>query len=538
MPKRLVAVPAAKPAAAPVARPVAVPVATAAAGGLMTGMALKPTKVKSPKPRSYSENPGTLTFLFWIAIILHIFYALIRSDILGSGAQSLLPFTRVFYGALALMAILVFTRLYGFDFVTLLICVGISAFYVFIPYINIPALSLGAITLPSILSFLILIVPIWPLYISTKGDFPIMSGYITIWIVFLVALFFYKVIFEVSPYDLGPLTGSQQASQAGQVFSFLADETHKVGDKIVNSIFGLADTIQNRTGINFYMGMIEDNKEEPVGLYINKVWPADKYFYEGSPILIWTDIRGKSLVKESEITVTPSCYIDGKGYAQTVEPNVFHLLGEETNSFLCTFSDLPKGTYRVKANAAFNFETWAYVTYTFVDIEMKRSYELQNKIINSELNIPLKPKAVYTNGPIMLGMGTGLDQPIGIDTQYNTREPILGVTIENQWTDGQIEGPPSEFVIQVPDDFDLVKCDRGTPQTSEGIVSGYTAYTFRKENLPDPRLGFQSITCRLRIKDSLLKTFLIGAPKVQKTFVAKVSYLYNLQKSVSINVRE
>jgi hypothetical protein len=363
-----------------------------------------------------------------------------------------------------------------------------------------------------------------------------MSGYITIWIVFLVGLFFYKVIFEVNPYDLGPLTGTQQAAAAGQVFNFLAEETHKVGDKIINSIFGLADTIQNRTGINFYMGMIEDNEEEPVGLYIDKVRPAEKYFYEGSPILIWTDIRGKSLVKDSEINVTPSCYIDEKGYA-TVDPTRFSLLGEEHNSFLCTFSDLPKGNYRVRANAAFTFETWAYVTYTFVDIEMKRSYELQDKNINNELNIPLTPRAVYTNGPVMLGMGTGLDQPIGIDTQYNTREPILGVTIDDRWTDGQVESV-SEFVIQVPDDFDLVKCDRGTPQAGEGIVSGYTSYTLRKEDLSDPRLGFQSITCRLHIKEPGLRTFLSGAPKVQKTFVAKVAYLYNLQKSVSINVRE
>jgi hypothetical protein len=363
-----------------------------------------------------------------------------------------------------------------------------------------------------------------------------MKGYLSLWLVVLVGLLFYKIVFGLNPSSLGIIAGSPQLGQATEVINFLVEEGHKVGTNIVNSIFKLSDTIQNRTGINFYMGMIEDNEEEPVGLYIDKVRPAEKYFYEGSPVLIWADIRGKSLVKDSEINVTPSCYIDEKGYA-TVDPTRFSLLGEEYNSFLCTFSDLPKGSYRVKANAAFTFETWAYVTYTFVDIEMKRSYELQDKNINSELNIPLTPRAIYTNGPIMLGMGTGLDQPIGIDTQYNTREPILGVTIDDRWTDGQVESV-SEFVIQVPDDFDLVKCDRGTPQAGEGIVSGYTSYTIRKEDLSDPRLGFQSITCRLHIKESGLKTFLSGAPKVQKTFVAKVAYLYNLQKSVSINVRE
>jgi hypothetical protein len=434
-------------------------------------------------------------------------------------------------------------NLYGFDFKTILVCFALSIVYIYLPFINISALpfvnllSFGSVSLPGIIGFIIVFIPFWPWYISTKGDFPIMKSYLSLWLVFLVGLLFYEIVFGLNLSSFGIVAGSPQLSQATEVIHFLVEEGHKVGINIVSSIFKLADTIQNRTGINYYMGMIEDNEEEPVGLYIDKVRPADKYFYEGSPILIWTDIRGKSLVKDSEIIVTPSCYIDQKGYAETVEPNVFHLLGEEHNSFLCTFSDLPKGNYRVKANAAFTFETWAYVTYTFVDIEMKRSYELQDKNINNELNIPLTPRAVYTNGPVMLGMGTGLDQPIGIDTQYNTREPILGVTIDDRWTDGQIESV-SEFVIQVPDDFDLVKCDRGTPQAGEGIVSGYTSYTLRKEDLSDPRLGFQSITCRLHIKESGLKTFLSGAPKVQKTFVAKVAYLYNLQKSVSINVRE
>jgi hypothetical protein len=520
-----------------------------AGAGLMTGLAAKAGRgaryVKERynihKEKRGSDGEGLLTFLFWLSVLFHLLFALMYTNVGSAFGIAFLTtamistFTKIFMPALAVMAFLVFLKMDGFDAKTLFICIAITIGYAFVPFISIPALTIGAISLPGLVAFLIAIIPVWPLYISSKGDFPVMSSYMHFWIVILVLIFLYKVV-TINPSALPVFQGSPQGEQAGQVFTLITAEVHNIWDKAVHSITNIPGVIQNRTGINIYTGMIEDNRQEPVGLYIEKVRPAEKYFYVGSPVVAWADIRGKSLVKESEIGVKPSCFIENIGYSDEVIPSRFSLLGEEYNSFKCTFNNLSKGNYRLRANAAFNFETWAYVTYTFVDIEVKRSYELGNKNINQLLDIPSLPVSIYTNGPVSLGMGTGIPQPIGIDTQYNTREPILGVTIDNRWTDGGIIEKVNSIVVQVPDDFDLVKCDRENPQISEGIVPGYVSYTF--ENFGDPRLGYQSVTCFLHIKEARLKSFMAGSPKVQKTFVSKASYMYNLQKAVSISVRE
>jgi hypothetical protein len=140
-------------------------------------------------------------------------------------------------------------------------------------------------------------------------------------------------------------------------------------------------------------------------------------------------------------------------------------------------------------------------------------------------------------------MASMVDQPVGIDTTTNKREPILGVTFDNLWSEG--EPYPTEYIILVPDDFDLVKCDRGTPTIEhenipgyDKTVPGYDVYIFNKDQMGDVRQGFQSLTCRLHIKDDKLSSFLAGSQKVTKTFVAMAKYNYVLKKSVRFDVKE
>jgi hypothetical protein len=57
-----------------------------------------------------------------------------------------------------------------------------------------------------------------------------------------------------------------------------------------------------------------------------------------------------------------------------------------------------------------------------------------------------------------------------------------------------------------------------------------------KTELGDVRQGFQSVTCRLRIKDPA--ALLRGAQKVDRTFVAIAKYDYELEKKKPIQVKE
>jgi len=501
--------------------------------GLMGGLAVKPIRGAY---KGY-KNTKNLTILFWIAVLIQI----IDVFILRFNRTVYFATSIAMYGILTLLAIWAFSREEGHLATPrqIILFILISFFYVVVPTLlyAIPQIRVvGNTTLFDWTSFLLAILPIWPIYIGLKADIPFVHKYINFWILFLLFTFLFGVGFKLSSAHLPLIGGRPEVIQVGTVANFLWEQTTEsvknFWDALNPSRF--VNVLVNASGMNYYIAQIERTEEAPVGLYIDNVRLRDRYTYEGEPAVIWADIRGKSFM--DEIRVTPTCYIDkvGEGIAN---PPFFSILGEEHVFFSCTFNDLKKGTYTAHVGANFNFETWAYVTYTFVDIETKRAFELQGKNINHELDIPLKPLAVSTPGPVVLGMGGLVDQPVALDLVYNTRRPVLGVTLDNYWNGAgnRIESV-DEFVIMVPDDFELVDCDRGTPEVEKGAEEGYDFYKFKREQLGDPRLGFQSVTCFLHVKNP--KQLLGGAQKVQRTFVAKVKYRYNLEKRVSINVRE
>lgn len=522
--------------------PRAASAAAAGGAGLMTGLALAGKKAKGAAKKTGSPS-SNLKFLFWFAVVIQLFDVVF----LRMNRTTYFYISVLLYLVLAGLALLFFSKEEGHlaSPKQIFLFILISFFYIIVPTLlyAIPEIEVVAgTTLMDWVSFFLAILPIWPLYIGFKADMKFVHSYINFWIIFLLFLFLFGVGFKLRPSYFAFISGRAEELRIGAVFNYLLDKTKEVGVNIWTAIKKSADPRRTQlygfynNSISYYMGEIEGrNNKDPVGLYLTNVRPAERYFYKGYPAIVWADVRGKSFV--DQISITPTCYIDkvGPGVA---EPKFFSLLGSELTSFSCTFTGLEKGDYTARVGVQFNFETWAYVTYTFVDLETKRSLELQGKNINSELKIPSLPRSVYTPGPIMLGMSAMVDLPIGIDTKYNTREPVLGVTIDNLWTDGTPR-TVNEFMILVPDDFKLVKCDRWYPLTEKApdeSSNGVDTYKFSKTELGDVRQGFQSVTCRLHIKDPA--ALLRGAQKVERTFVAIAKYDYELEKRVQIHVRE
>lgn len=503
-------------------------------GGLFMRRRRAPNESKGQTigQRMHGDASGSMKFLFWFSALIHVLYMIAR----WQDAQNAIFYIAVIlYGIVFVISIFILIKNYGANAETILVPALLGVFYVLLPYFIqiIPPMDLfGNVSLLAMVDAIIILVPFMPLYVAWKGELPLLKVYIAVMIGAVVLFLVLQVAANTSPGDLARIGGSPQVTRAGEFFDYIADSTRTSWNKFSRNIGLIPEMLINRTGINYYTGMIDDNENEPVGLYIDNVRPADKYTYEGYPALVWADIRGKSFT--GEIHVEPICYIEKKSPG-IADPSYFKFYGLEHDTLSCTFEDLEKGSYYAKVGASFNFETWAYVTYTFVDLNTKRGLELQGKNINYELDIDPYPQAVYTNGPAMLGMASQVDQPIGIDIEYNTREPVLGVTLDNEWTEGEI-ARVDEFVIMVPDDFELIKCDRGPPDVSRGVEPGYDSYSFRREQLGDPRVSFQSVTCRVHIKDPV--EFLAGSQKVQRTFVSRVKYYYNIQKGVRLYVRE
>lgn len=508
--------------------------------GLMTGVATKTKeKVASAGNAIHGGVNPQFRALFWFSVLIHLLVVI--------AWLTKVDYSLTFYGSLVLFFLLTiwagltFHKENGFIHTgQIVFFVLISAFYVLIPFILglVPQIGMfGNTTLLDWIYFILILFPVWPLYIGFKAGMPIASKWVNVWVLGLLVLFILGIATMVTPGQLIATTGVPQAVQVGGAFDYLISEGGKIVKRFWENLNPgtFKERIINATGLNYYTGMIDDNEEAPVGLYLDNVRLADRYAYEGYPALVWADIRGKSFTEE--IRVEPKCYIDEEESGE-VDPSMIIIFGEEHDTLSCTFTDLEEGSYSAKVSASFNFETWAYVTYTFIDVDTKRALEIQGKNVNYELDIEPLPRAVFTNGPVMLGMASMVDQPVGIDIQDNTREPVLGVTLDNLWSDGDIERV-DEFIVQIPDDFELVKCDRWYPDEKRApfkTEEGYNFYRFSREEIGDPRLTFQSVTCRLHVKDP--SQLLAGAQKVQRTFVAQAEYLYKLEKSVRINVKE
>jgi hypothetical protein len=512
----------------------------AAAAGAGVG-ALSAWASKKKSRDKDSEGPsGNLRLLFWVAVCIQITDVIV----MRMNRTSYFYVSIIMYASLALLALIFFSKEEG-HLVSpqqIILFILISFFYVIVPTLlyAIPDIELlASTTLFDWVTFFLAILPIWPLYIGFKAEYKFVHSYVNFWIVFLLFVFIFGVGMKLSPAYFSFIGGRVEEVQFGVVANYLIDKVKEIGIDFWKTIKNAADprkyALYNNS-IGYYVGEIEGrNDKEPVGLYLDNIYAYERYFYKGYPAVLWADVRGKSFV--DQITVTPTCLIDKVGPGAR-DPASFNLLGSELTSFSCTFTGLEPGSYTARIGAQFNFETWAYVTYTFVDLETRRSLEMQGKNINSELDIPSLPRSIYTPGPIMLGMSAQVDLPIGIDTRYNTREPVLGVTIDNVWSDGKPR-KVNEFTILVPDDFRLVKCDRWypvtekTPDESEG---GVDTYRFLSSELGDIRQSFQSVTCRLRIKDPA--ALLRGAQKVDRTFVTIAKYDYELEKTKPIQVKE
>ncbi|MBN1793124.1 hypothetical protein JW826_05565 [Candidatus Woesearchaeota archaeon] len=425
---------------------------------------------------------------------------------------------------------------------------SMAFFYVLIPgymWIFPQGSFIGGPSIASWASFFLAIIPFWPIYIGMHIDDPEIKKwvhrYVNFWIFFLIFLALFYFSFQLRTGNLGALGARPETLEFASVGQFLVEKT---ADTFKNMWKGLDPTVTierliNASGLNYYTGTVDENEKAPVGLYMDNLRTADPYFFEGDPIIIYADLRGKSF--NEPIRVHPHCYIDTKSKSEDgdADPIVFEFLGEEHDTLQCTFLGLEPGSYRSRVTAAFNFETWAYVTYTFVDLELKRAMELQGKNVNHELDVPRYPEAVYTNGPAMIGMGAQVDQPVGVDVDNNNRDAIIGITLDNVWTEGRIEGV-HKFVLQVPSDFELLNCDRWYPEKTkepkEKDKEGYDFYEFSKEEIGDVRSRFSSVTCRVHIKNP--KEFLAGQQKVQRTFVVQATYDYTLEKTISVRVRE
>ena len=263
-----------------------------------------------------------------------------------------------------------------------------------------------------------------------------------------------------------------------------------VGGAIKEGIWSIGDAFRKSADIatgGYYTGIVDRNENRQLGVYIDRVRPTSTSFLYGSPVSVYGELEVLSL--EDAVKLNMSCY-EGRSnvHADEVYPEEERwFYRHQKEQIDCMFKPmmLPVGRNDIVVRADFNFETMAYQKAYFMDYETKMSLMRQNKDPLDEYGIRDKdPEAVYTNGPVMIGMGISGDQPIGIRPR-ETNTPRLGVTIEsNTGWKGQIQ-ELKELVIQVPDsmEIDVRTCNYDFIEDAEleeggieRIIEGYKKY--------------------------------------------------------------
>lgn len=296
----------------------------------------------------------------------------------------------------------------------------------------------------------------------------------------------------------------------------------------------------------YYQGKVEENKDprNELGVHIDNLEAADKEFYQNEEIIIWGDLKARTLDKP--IYVYMSCESDGiKGIIKPEtlsDPKKGHEIERlEQISFECRFEKdkLKAGINNIKVKAEFNFETLGYLKTYFMDIERMRALRRENIDPLKQYGIDKRPEAVYTNGPISLGMGT-TDPPIGL-SKTSDGYSFIGVTVQPQWY-GIIKNI-TNLTIQIPEGLQIEKDKEFYCRGDFELVEekeGYYIYKMIEEGIKKiktPISEYKSWRCSISIPSRNVPEILGNIPVAVYYYRASVDYIYEIEKSMGVYVK-
>ena len=361
-----------------------------------------------------------------------------------------------------------------------------------------------------------------------------------------------------------PTTSSKLNINPVDTFKEMWSRISSAGKNSLRTMLGLPDKVRFFVNKNLedslgysFSGQVDSHGSEDLGVRFTDVRTIQSSFNDRQPVVVWADMQGESFT--DIIHVNLRCYaVDNDNPDKTVD-GVITTGGMETNqvtiklrqkiSMQCTFKNLSAGYYTVHVAGAFNFQTWAYVPYYFSPQDYVMSVWEQNADPAQSAGIDKRPTAIYTNGPIELGLASEYDQPIPLDTADPLSSlPPFGASITNVWADGEVQSLRN-LSLMVPAPFELRACDqdpsrgdrvRPLPQDPN---AEYREYVFG--NLQDGNYYPESVTCFVGIEGNTPEAMTRSAEKllggfqlVMKTFGAKVSYVYNIHDQVDVTVKK
>ncbi len=440
------------------------------------------------------------------------------------------------------------------------IFLGLAAIYFFLPFLRgyFPtAFTVFGIDFGTILNLIIIFVPLWPIYIAKHFGYDqgirILAVVWALLLIFLVSYYAFFVDRGDLPFQEGELATHYPIQKLMDIVGNGAKNLWSgitAPFVVVKSSFNES---MHRVTDPYYSGRVETNKYADLGVKLSDVEPLYSRFEPGDPIIVYADIAANSF--DNIVTVHNGCVLENgpntiKG---TMTPDQVDLGYGEQVPLECrienTHVNYSYRSSRVLLDAVFTFQTWGYVTHSFMDVDTLR--QLKRTIdVNAELKLDKYPKAVYTGGPVSLGLveKTPAEEPLAVSVE-NDRLPFFGVTIQNKELEGTVNRI-RKVVLHVPKPLLLDQDTCSTPYAGMNIPAAYdedipekdafaqqyNSYVF--EDLDKPGMDYLTIRCRLALPpgDGAMMDFLGEGNVAVYTFYATAEYDYTLTKKVPISL--
>ena len=251
----------------------------------------------------------------------------------------------------------------------------------------------------------------------------------------------------------------QASGYESSTVSFTPREGGADFKNFMGSLFGKAqDAIISQldyaTG-GYYRGSVEKNQFEPLGVFFDRIKPAQPRFYTDEPVTVWATIKSRTL--SDPVFVNFTCFRTGKDGKRTeankndhnaeirdtvIPEKPFTVYTLEEKDTECTFNKnkFQAGGNSIFLSATYTFLTSAYQKFYLMDDERYRAMYRENLDPLKEFGITDRtPLAIATNGPVEIGVGINYLTPVSAKMSV---DPALFITLTNREKINDKQGKP------------------------------------------------------------------------------------------------
>ncbi|MBU1976097.1 MAG: hypothetical protein KKG59_06865 [Nanoarchaeota archaeon] len=550
-------------------------IAAASTAASATSTYSKSKKKPKGKSKKKDDDPdkgiGLEKFIFLIAFFTHVIDASMGFDRTSGAIISRVLF---WYMGVGLLTSWVFSSRYDIPFWNSYILnkefwkttFGAAVAATYLPYavykafeiFGVPELLYNVASNPQNFIFVFfLIFPVYIFFVWGIWSSSTLSKYMKRWITILIVLCLLTYPSEIAAMTPGAVGEKVDATALGETFiEWSSGRITSVYDIIAGTPAAISESV-NRIYEPYFYGEVEENKDDyKLGVYLTNLEPlVEPVLQDDEEIVVWADIQGKTFT--GDIEMHNFCTVEYRDLDREIRIvtgqiedgfDTLKISDFEDNSLTCTIDrtgiETKDSAVTVNFFSIFTFTTWGYLDYSFMERKELMNRRRSGEDVAKELGISDSLTAVYTQGPVSLGMVRSIDPPklpYSLDAE-NPKLPLFGVTFENAPSyrkRGEIhEITKVVFHVPAPITLDGSSCNPDVhPTKSYDPDSNYNLYTFNGIDIR-PEQEYQSLRCRMNINPNDVNEFLGEGGVALATFAVETEYMYKVQESVRVQLQK